>query len=240
MLPRLRFVIAAVVIAILPMVFVGTGFVTSGHNNSVAEFPRTNQAVALGTPESRESRQFQALAFARRAGELNRLRDMASAPLSNWVTEPAGADHDRQPTAAPSCVMPDWQVGAGMLIGTADIVPEQFTMIAHVTTESGERAPEAGAPLRTQIAALPGVEPKSHATTLDTGQQIGVPVPQARPKAQVRTKLTQRRRARPLVRARPRPQYPSATQPDFGPFGWLFGIGSDAKISAVLGQQRTF
>ena len=102
MLPRLRFVVASLIIALLPMVFLGAGLAPS-HPTSPAELSRADKPVVLGPAEYSEAQyrhDRQALSYARRANELSKLRELASAPLANWVAAPAGAEPDNASTVA--------------------------------------------------------------------------------------------------------------------------------------------
>lgn len=100
MLPRLRFVVASLVIAILPMVFLGAGLAPS-LPASPAELSRADKPIVLGPAEYSETQyryDRQTLSYARRATELNKLRELASAPLNAWIAAPAGAEPDNAAT----------------------------------------------------------------------------------------------------------------------------------------------
>jgi hypothetical protein len=86
MLPRLRFVIAAVVIALLPMLVLGHVAPTS------TSYELSVPQLGLGAVDARAVRELQVVAFARRTDELNRLREMASVPLAAWVAAPTGTE----------------------------------------------------------------------------------------------------------------------------------------------------
>ncbi len=95
MLPRLRFVVAALAIAILPMVLLSSGVFPTPHTAPTMEIPRADKPVSLGPNEYSEARYRQdrmVLAYARRANELSRLRELASVPLDAWVAAPSGAE----------------------------------------------------------------------------------------------------------------------------------------------------
>ena len=85
--------VAAIVIAILPMVFLGAGVVPTPHSTTPAELSRVSKSVVLG-PEQYSEAQYRAdrhtLAYARRANELNKLRELAVEPLAAWIAAPAG------------------------------------------------------------------------------------------------------------------------------------------------------
>jgi hypothetical protein len=97
MLPRLRFVVASLVIAVLPMVLLGAGLAPSAHPTSPAELSRADRPVVLGPAEYSET-QYRldrvALSYARRENELGKLRVRAAAPLANWIAAPAGTEPD--------------------------------------------------------------------------------------------------------------------------------------------------
>jgi hypothetical protein len=103
MLPRLRFVVASLVIAVLPMVLLGAGMAPSAHPTSPAELSRADKPVVLGPAEYSET-QYRldriALSYTRRENELGRLRQLAAAPLANWIAAPAGAASDSTGTVA--------------------------------------------------------------------------------------------------------------------------------------------
>lgn len=93
MLPRLRFVVAFLIIAILPMVLLGSGVFPVPQTSAALAIMHTGKPISVGPDEYSEARYHQdrqALAYARRANELSRLRETASAPLANWVAAPAG------------------------------------------------------------------------------------------------------------------------------------------------------
>jgi hypothetical protein len=101
MLPRLRFVIAAIVIALLPMVFFSASPFIGSHSSPDGVRPHG----PLGTVDAREAQQLQVLAYGRRADELSRLREMASAPLTVWVAAPLGGQAAESSAAqAPAAV----------------------------------------------------------------------------------------------------------------------------------------
>jgi hypothetical protein len=92
MLPRLRYVIAAVMIAIVPWIILSSGSMTRTQDLSTQgelsglHGPLLQQVTVSGG----DTQQFQALAYARRNSELIRLRELASAPLPAWIAAPAG------------------------------------------------------------------------------------------------------------------------------------------------------
>ena len=105
MLPRLRFVVASLAIAILPMVLLGSGVFPTPHSVAALEIPRADRPIVIGLDEYTEAQyrqDRQVFAYARRATELSRLREMASAPLSTWVAAPAGAEADDADSAKPA------------------------------------------------------------------------------------------------------------------------------------------
>jgi hypothetical protein len=109
MLPRLRFVVASLAIAILPMVLLGSGVFPTPHSVAALEIPRADKPIVLGPGEYSEAQyrqDRQVFAYARRATELSRLRELASAPLSEWVAAPAGAEADDTRNAKPTETLP--------------------------------------------------------------------------------------------------------------------------------------
>ena len=90
MLPRLRFVFAAALIAAFPWILLGSGVVTTAQNTPVSEQTRVGTGVAISAGDLRDAQHMHALAFVRRSRELERLRELGSAPLSDWVVAPAG------------------------------------------------------------------------------------------------------------------------------------------------------
>jgi hypothetical protein len=115
-----------------------------------------------------------------------------------------------------------------------------FLPTAKEPTTVTERMPEPMLSLLIRIAALSGALPITDAASRDAWTIADASTPQMRAKALLQAKLNQRRRARAIARAKSRPPYSHPAQPDFGPFGWLFGIGTNTKFSAAQQQQRTF
>ena len=71
MLPRLRFVVAAIAIALAPMLFIGSGFLTTAHEGYVQDVPGvTSPRLLRGADANREY--LDMLAYARRSSELDR------------------------------------------------------------------------------------------------------------------------------------------------------------------------
>lgn len=92
MLPRLRFVIAAAVIAALPWIVFGSGFVADIPAGPVADYSRQSSSASFGASDLRDARAMYLMSYVRRSRELERLRELASAPLSDWVAAPSGRD----------------------------------------------------------------------------------------------------------------------------------------------------
>jgi hypothetical protein len=99
MLPRLRFVIASIAIAILPMVFLGSGAVPAPPSHA-AFTPADAKSALAGRTLPREPRvtnetqyryERHAMSFTRRSEELSRLRELASLSVNDWAAAPAGA-----------------------------------------------------------------------------------------------------------------------------------------------------
>jgi hypothetical protein len=91
MLPRLRFLVAAVVIAVLPMLIFSAAPVLGPSLRDAA----TRLAAAI---EERDLQHMQSTTSARRADELQRLRELASRPVPDEAKAPE--DEPRQETAA--------------------------------------------------------------------------------------------------------------------------------------------
>ena len=101
MLPRLRFVVAALAIAILPMALLGSGIFPTPHAAATMEIPRADRPIVIGPDEYSEAQYRQdrmVFAYARRASELSRLRELASAPLAAWVAAPTGVEPENTGT----------------------------------------------------------------------------------------------------------------------------------------------
>jgi len=153
MLPRLRFVIASIAIAILPMVLLGSGAVpappasapvsaTHGSLGPSRTLPR--EARAMNEQQYRYERQ--AMSFARRSEELSRLRELASLPLAAWMQAPAGAPPEPAASEAPLPV-------------AVAAEPQAVEPPAASPPPDAPQAPEQAAPLAT--AAIPTAEPES-------------------------------------------------------------------------------
>lgn len=130
MLPRLRFVVASLVIALLPMVFLGAGLAPTAHT-SPAELSRADKPVVLGPAEYSEAQyrsDRHALSYARRANELNKLREMASLPLANWIAAPAGYQPDN--------------AGDTNRVATVMTDGPSVVTVSTVTTPTPEKAPD--------------------------------------------------------------------------------------------------
>jgi hypothetical protein len=210
------------------MMFMGTGFITSARNTPVADASHSSQTFVHPLAEGIDTRQSQALAYARRSSELARLRDLGSAPLATWVAAPAGDSASRPSASAPACTMPNWQAGA--VVSAAATENDNFPTGATAPARFG--GPEA-ADLRDQMrtATLPHAERSPESAAAGDAIEGDIPMPLARPKSFAR-RIFWRRPARP-------PLYtPRTIQPDYGPFGWLFGIGPDGKPKTSPPQQR--
>ena len=104
MLPRLRFVFAAALIAALPWILLGSGIITTTQNTPVSEHPRAGSGVAVSAGDLRDAQHMHALGYVRRSRELERLRELASSPLSEWVTAPAGMTVSEPTSAEPKTI----------------------------------------------------------------------------------------------------------------------------------------
>ena len=85
MLPRLRFVFVAALIAAFPWILLGSGIITTAHDTPIGEHPRAGMGVAVTAGDLRDAQHMHALAFVRRSRELERLRELGNAPLSDWI-----------------------------------------------------------------------------------------------------------------------------------------------------------
>ena len=90
MLPRLRFVVAAAVIAALPWIVFNSGLVTDLPSSSIAEYSRQSSPASLAISDLRDARQMYLMSYVRRSRELEKLRELAIVPLSDWVAAPSG------------------------------------------------------------------------------------------------------------------------------------------------------
>jgi len=106
MLPRLRFVFAAALIAALPWILLGSGIITTAQNTPISEHPRAGNGVAVSAGDLRDAQHMHALAYVRRSRELERLRELASGPLSEWVTAPAGMVTSEPAVVEPATIEP--------------------------------------------------------------------------------------------------------------------------------------
>jgi hypothetical protein len=137
MLPRLRFIIAATVIALLPMVI----FSASPFIGSQGSPDGVRPHAPLGTVDAREAQQLQVLAYGRRADELTRLREMASVPLAVWVASPV----DGQATEPAAAQAPE-PVPAQSPEQTAPAQPEPAPLTIAALPDPAEAAPPSAPP----------------------------------------------------------------------------------------------
>jgi hypothetical protein len=153
MLPRLRFVFVAALIAAVPWILFGTGVVTTAQNTPVSEFTRAGTGVAISAGDLRDSHHMHALAYVRRSRELERLREMATSPLSEWVAAPAGlAASEPAATETPATMAP-----ATALVeapqAQSESVPE-ITVVASLPAEPTPETPTVASPAAIAPEAL--------------------------------------------------------------------------------------
>jgi hypothetical protein len=229
MLPRLRFVFAAALIAAFPWILLGSGVITTAQNTPVGEHARAGTGVAVTAGDLRDAQHMHALAFVRRSRELERLRELGNAPLSDWIATPAGLSAPAtnngpgQRDAAPAPMLappppaeptPEPQVMASLSAPAATVE----TPTAAAEPEPAGR-PVTAAPATTEEASqdTSDVEPDLSHTDWS---KVAPPLPRARTDEENRkTGVRRVRMKRSLFAARARQLQPSpfATQPN--PFG---------------------
>jgi hypothetical protein len=155
MLPRLRFVFAAALIAAFPWILLGSGVITTAQNTPVGEHARAGTGVAVTAGDLRDAQHMHALAFVRRSRELERLRELGNAPLSDWIATPAGL------------AAPDTAPATNNGPGRRDAAPAP--MLAPPPLAEPAREPQV-------VASLP--EP---AATIETPTAAAEPAPAGRP-----------------------------------------------------------
>ena len=193
-LPRLRFIIAALAIALLPILVAGTvGPARDAH------LPRPAPPPAIVEDQERQL----VLAYARRAHELDRLRELARAPLRTWIENPAG---EQTPEAGAVISEPTGE--------PTQPPPAAADEVAALPPEPGPTEAPAAVP-----EAQPAEPPEPSTANLEAPLDI-VPLPTARP-ARLGTSAAQPRlrRARPARQgARERPALArAASMPVDGP-----------------------
>ena len=239
MLPRLRFVIAALAIALLPWALLGTGAVVRSHDATPIELSGARvllrqQAMLAGD----EGRQLQAFAFARRSEQLEQLRVLASAPLPNWLAAPAGSAAAVEPVAeaAPPAGPSLESVGSvgdetpqtePLRQANVDPAPAAETMIeaAPGSAEAPEPASNAAAaapppPVETTPSAVAAAEVPGEMAAEDRPPDP-IPVPQARPQ---RPRLPLGRHRRAVQRFQVRRNAQAAAAGASNPFASLFNL----------------
>jgi hypothetical protein len=90
MLPRLQFVVMAAFVAALPWIVFSSGLLPDFFSSSIAEYTHHLSPSAVAVTNLSDVRQMYMMSYVRRSRELDRLRELASAPLSDWVNAPAG------------------------------------------------------------------------------------------------------------------------------------------------------
>jgi hypothetical protein len=145
MLPRLQFVVAAVFIAALPWIVFSSGLLPDFARSSIAEYSRQGSSAELAVSDPRDVRQMYLMSYVRRSRELERLREMASAPLSVWMAAPDG----KSDLAAEDLFNRPAVVTASNLAALPPTIPASAAAeVAPTPVEAAPetRAPEAAAP----------------------------------------------------------------------------------------------
>jgi hypothetical protein len=203
MLPRLRFVIAAALIAALPWLLLGGGVVTTAQNGAPIELSRPNTGLTLSAGDLREAQHMYILAYVRRSRELERLREMATAPLSEWIAAPAGVAEPDRP------LQPEQKTEASAA-QVASLPPEPASAEPAENDEPQSHQPD---PDNTQQQPPPDqtAEPTSPSPAPEiTGSispRIALPLPRAKPMAHIKHRRVKRpsiARTRIAFRAQPR------------------------------------
>jgi len=238
MLPRLRFVFAAALIAALPWILLGSGIVTTAQNPPISEQPRPGQGVTIAAGDLRDAQHMHVLAFVRRSRELERLRELASAPLSDWIATPSGpspsdaaaapADTPAQPDPAVSTAEPTPapQTVASLPVADdtapdeANVVvplpavtsnPEKESAVAPASVPTAAENSQDAAPEATQNAAAPPVDIGPGLSHADWSK-ITPPLPRARTGEGSRKTIVRRRGKRHVSRI-PQGQMQASSNP---------------------------
>lgn len=242
MLPRLRFVIAAIVIAVLPMLIFSTAPFHVSYD--AADAPRAGGAISLGPADMREAQQqLQVMGYARRADELSRLRELASRPLDNWVAEPAGTAATPKTAAIADSPVTTAEPPTGAIAESpARPIPDVTAVPGPVAAlaPAGPTVPEPARaePVRIEpiIEGLrrPGAEPASlipqYFAAFARTPTAGLPVSAESPLLQLVPPLPH---PRPKIRPPRRPRVVAAPAPPepVNPFQALFGISGTSTAS---------
>jgi hypothetical protein len=226
------------------MVFLGAGLVPPSHSSSPAELSRADKPVVLGPAEYSEAQyryDRQALSYARRASELNKLRELASAPLANWIAAPTGTETEQTP----------------------DIVIMQATVANTPAVEAPANVTEAPATGKSEPAAAPVIEPEPakppavvqtvpvaparqlYAALNASGKESMqlTDAPQVRfivPKPKPRAKFIRRGGPSRHVAAKPAPVVQKPPFADFPLLAWLFNFNPQPATPAPTPVPATF
>lgn len=185
MLPRLRIMITAALIAALPWLLLGGGVVTTAQNGAPTnELSRPNAGLTLSAGDVREAHRMHILAYVRRSRELEQLRDMASAPLSEWIAAPAGvADPDSPPQPERQTKMPIEVANLPPVPTEAEPAESDETQRPDPGNAQQQPAPEQK-PATDQVSEPASPAPQPAPAPEVTGSiqpQIDLPLPRAKP-----------------------------------------------------------
>jgi hypothetical protein len=212
MLPRLRFVVAAAFIAALPWLLLGSGIVSTAQVSSLGEYFRRNTAGPFAAGDLRDDRHMFLLSYVRRSHELERLRELASAPLSDWVAAPSGG-------IDPVRAAPDDRRGEEVVTEIASLPPDP---VAAEAPPNGEHQlppdpDNARQQSRLDQTAEPVAMPQLSALETTDPVQPGFVAPLPRAKPTVATKRTYAGRLRgPRAKSNSRARLAPI---EFNPFG---------------------
>jgi hypothetical protein len=184
MLPRLQFMVTAVLIAALPWIVFSSGLLPDFFSSSIADYAPHFSPSSVAVSNLNDARQMYLMSYVRRSRELERLRELASAPLSDWVGAPAGeAD-----LAAPAIFGPPTTVTTTELASlpvAAPVIPEDSGV---VETQPAAPAPEVAADHRTQPpaeapVASAAITPQPETQPGPPAEPASVPAPEPPPLA---------------------------------------------------------
>jgi len=253
MLPRLRFVVAAVVIAMLPMLFLGSAPV------SVPALPEGGVRLALAMTDGPDASDIQALGYARRADELGRLRALASEPLETWVTAPAGDE----PVAAATAGVTQAAEDAAPASPPEDETATAPAVVSEAPAEtappmaSSDAAPAEAAADQKQISAEPDAAPApTTEPPVAVASATPPPTAEAPPAKEIKTAvaalpdppaaapaalITAKQTVLPVVRVRPKTRHVARHRaaPRKPPPQPQQPTGLFAFFTALFGQQPT-
>jgi hypothetical protein len=198
MLPRLRFVFAAALIAALPWILLGSGIITTAQNTPISEHPRAGSGVAVSAGDLRDAQHMHSLAYVRRSRELERLRELASSPLSEWVTAPAGMVIPEPAVAEPTTI--ESQIVEPKAIEPETVEPKTVEL----TVESTAAEPAGAESAAAEAAAAPAEMPPENTLPSPVASTPASPEPAPEPEPTVVASLP----PEPTV---PEPAAPAAT-----------------------------